>query len=175
VGVVACIEVGGVWSDGNSTGIVGTGQMQVLIIGPDLSISRSDVLMPDRDYHVGERIPITVRINNTGDIGTNNISLRFLVDGKQYGETHVIETLAPGQSWFVFEDLKATAGNHMVSIEVDHEDSIDEYNETDNAVSIPIYVDERPFYWEYALYLSIGLCIVVIVIWHMFGKKDGKK
>ena len=95
------------------------------------------------------------------------------MDGKQYGETRVIEKLAPDQSLFVFEDWRATAGNHTIYVEVDYENSIDEYNETNNVATITILVDEQPFPWDYVIALIITLCIAVFGVRRIF--KGDKK
>jgi hypothetical protein len=86
----------------------------------------------------------------------------FLIGEKQFGRTHIIENLAPNRSWPILEDWTAVAGNHMISIEVDYEDTIVEYNETNNAASIPIHVDEKLFPWDYAIALVITLCVAVL-------------
>ena len=162
VGIEAEIEVGGNWSDGNWTQSFVPEQMTVRVLGPDLSVSPSDIIIPDSEYHEGQRVPIMARINNTGDVEASNISVRFLIDGKQFGRTHIIENLAPNLSWPILEDWTAVAGNHMISIEVDYEDTIDEYNETNNAASTPIYVDVKPFPWDYCAALIITLCVAAL-------------
>lgn len=171
VGILAYIQVGGLWSDGNTTGLVGSSQMQVFIMGPDLSISRSDFIIPDRGFLEGEWIPMNVRIKNVGDIGASNIYVRFLADGELFGVIHEVDHLEPGESRNLTYEWRAIHGKHTLGVKVDYLDSIKEYDELNNTAEIKIDVDQRPFYWEYALYLSIGLCIVVIIVRRMFGKK----
>jgi hypothetical protein len=65
VGIETEIEVGGNWSDGNWTQTFVPEQMTVRVLGPDLRVSPSDIIIPEREYHEGQRIPIMVRINNT--------------------------------------------------------------------------------------------------------------
>jgi hypothetical protein len=169
VGISRPIYISGFWRNGNITGWVGYFpryyKTQINIIGPDLRISENGIDTVNNKPVEGQSIGLMATIHNIGDVSASDISVRFLVDDRQLGEVQNIPLLMPEKSILIFGSWRAIIGNHTITVEVDYENSIDEYSEENNVATTTISVEEEPSKWvEYSTALPFILCIPLISI-----------
>jgi uncharacterized membrane protein len=114
----------------------------VNITKPDLSISSSDVAIPDTDYlmgRVGNSVTITATIHNEGHSKAESIQVK-LYEGPIVIGTKTISSIDPGSSKDV--DFRWTVVAEEVEIKVEIT-ALEEIDDGNNAIS-PIFLDLRP-------------------------------
>ncbi|MCD6207256.1 MAG: DUF3344 domain-containing protein, partial [Methanosarcinales archaeon] len=87
----------------------------------------------------GDDVRISANLSNIGVEDADSFNVRFFVDDILIKE-ETISGLANGSTISRFTDWSATVGSHLIRIEVDYENEIDETNETNNIVSCERYV-----------------------------------
>jgi hypothetical protein len=101
---------------------------------PDLSIS--DVEWSLAKAKKGETVEANVTVQNDGDVNASGFKVAILENGSVLASFDVAEPLAAGESaiytivWTV-----DGSGERILSVQVDPDDSVGEYDETDNAWS----------------------------------------
>jgi len=87
----------------------------------------------------GDMITMTADIANTGVEDAGDFNARFLIDNIPIKE-EPIPDLATGSSISRSANWSATVGDHLIKVEVDFGNRIDETNETDNIMASTRYV-----------------------------------
>jgi uncharacterized membrane protein len=114
----------------------------VNITKPDLSVSSSDVSIPDREYlmsRIDNSATITATIHNDGHSKAESIQVK-LWEGPTVIATKTISSIDPGDSKDVDFRWTVVAEEVEIKVEVTAQEEIDDGN---NAIS-PIFVDLRP-------------------------------
>ena len=106
----------------------------------NLSFWQSGVEIGENDtIRHGDNITIAVNIANIGVEDAGNFSVRFLIDDIPIKE-ETMPDLASGSTIYRFANWSATVSNHLIGVEVDWENGMDETNETNNIVALERYV-----------------------------------
>ena len=114
---------------------------------PDLSVK--DIGLRLNGTQIGENdtvrdndtIKIVANITNIGVNETENFSVRILVDDDELLNETKSTTLMPGDLTNVSADWEeAEVGKHVITVEVDYNNEINETNETNNINATEIYV-----------------------------------
>ncbi|MCD6203760.1 MAG: hypothetical protein J7I99_05325, partial [Methanophagales archaeon] len=87
-----------------------------------------------------DTVRIVANVTNTGVASANSFNVRILVDNdEKLNETEDI-LLEPGNSTELSVEWKAEVGTHVIKVEVDYNNEINETNETNNIAALEIYV-----------------------------------
>ncbi|CAD6494524.1 MAG: hypothetical protein EMLJLAPB_00819 [Candidatus Argoarchaeum ethanivorans] len=87
----------------------------------------------------GDNVTIKTYIANIGVEGAGNFSVRFFIDDIPIEEERILG-LADGSTISLVTNWSATVGCHLIKVEVNWENEIDETNETNNIVAWERYV-----------------------------------
>ena len=87
----------------------------------------------------GDDVRISANIANIGVEDAGSFDVRFLVDDLSI-QNEVIGGLAPDGSICVSADWHVTVGDHLLKVEADYRNEIDETNETNNIAALEQYV-----------------------------------
>jgi len=117
-----------------------------------LSVQTADLLVSDLSFSLngteigeseiikhGENVNITIDLANIGVDDADDFNVSFFIDHCLIGN-ETIPNLANGSARLVSADWNAVVGDHLIQVEADRNNSLDETNETNNIVSMERYV-----------------------------------
>ena len=129
----------------------------------------------------GEYVSFNVTLSNRGTRDLFHIATVLLVDGVPLDSANITTLAANSSASPRFLDWKATKGPHTVEIAVDPDNAVNEYNETNNNLTISLVVSPAPqamstdpgrtVIWAGAL--AVGLAVVAAVFVRMRRKTVG--
>ncbi|MCX6651916.1 MAG: Ig-like domain-containing protein [Methanomassiliicoccales archaeon] len=136
----------GEWSYANNQAEKQFTVLPVVIDRPDLLFSTGVMLTPSPPALTdGDQATVMVMVSNDGTAPAYNVDVQFKLDGSNLNVTR-IATLAPGTTEDVVLQWSAVQGHHNISVQLDYENNITEYNETNNQAWRQFDVRVRAFY-----------------------------
>lgn len=127
-------------ADGSSSKLQ---HLSVMIVRPDLSISKNDVEIPAKLPSMGQSVTITAKIHNNGTAAARSVEISLFDDGIAIALDSITEIQARS---FAISQLTFTldkSGSYNLKVVVDPNDFIYETNENNNEYSfnLEIYPD----------------------------------
>jgi len=109
-------------------------------VKPNLSISSEDIIFSNPTPTEGETVTITANIHNTGSAQADNVLIQFydgdpLAGGVLIGETTMLSIPAYSSSLSTTSWTIPDAATHLIYLQIDPMNVIDELDETDNTAS----------------------------------------
>ena len=138
---------------------------------PDLVIGEINVSVSNPKE--GDKIVFSVNIFNKGNQDAYDVNVLFTVDSTVAGEKN-ISLLKSGEHRVLSFEWKTVKGEHIVSVFVDPENRIDEFDETNSVVSQLLFVEERKVeVWPSApvIYAIMILCVFAIIVIILLRRK----
>jgi len=108
----------------------------------DLSIVPMAIWFSDQVVEGGDRVTISVRVNNTGNVPAESALVRLIDGPERTGEVIGEERIdVPGGGWAIASfSWEANPGVHAITAVADPDDAIDEPNELNNSAERPMTV-----------------------------------
>jgi subtilase family serine protease len=136
----------GEWSYANNHAEKQFTVLPVVIDRPDLLFSTGVMLSPSPPALTdGDQATVTIMVSNDGTAPAYNVDVQFKLDDSNL-TVRRIGTLAAGTSEDVVVQWTALQGHHNISVEIDYQHNITEFNETNNQVWRQFDVRARAFY-----------------------------
>jgi|GEM_PF-5623875 len=113
---------------------------------PDLYISPTDVSFPGGYPSPSDLVEITVRVWNNGVENVTNVTVKFQCISQYYGVSEEENNLPVPESSSNYTTFywTAYAGYNYLTFIVDPDDHIEEFDEDNNEITIPIDIISRP-------------------------------
>jgi hypothetical protein len=117
---------------------------------PELAVSNGDLtISPATGAYVGTEIKITATIHNIGESVASNVRVRFIDrtstdDEYNIGDDKIISSIGQDSSKKVVTTWTSTGGEHQITVLIDPENELPEFNETNNSVSKNITINYPP-------------------------------
>jgi len=136
----------GEWSYSNNYAQKQFTVLPVVIDRPDLLFATGVMLSPSPPALTdGDQSTVTIVVTNDGTAPAYNVDVQFKLDDSNLTVKR-IATLAPGTSEDVVLQWAALQGRHNISVQLDYDYNITEYNETNNQAWRQFDVRARAFY-----------------------------
>ena len=117
---------------------------------PDLTMSPSDITFSNPNPVQGENITLTAEIHNIGTADASNVIIQFRENppNESQIENKTVYSIKAGETATVNITWNTTgkAGEHIIWVEIDPGDMIQESNETNNKASKSIYIVGYPVF-----------------------------
>ena len=139
----------------------------VVVSLPDLVVTQSGVSIYPDDAGVGDNVTFSVTVRNDGSRAVHGAAVVFLLDEQSIGVRSV--DVSPHSTVVASLLWTATSGSHLLRVEVDGEDAIQEGSDINNWVEIPLTITKDasgldPFgFYTGMMLLSAGVVIVVAI------------
>jgi len=140
----------GAWSLPAKTAILLT---KLDLVVEDFNVNADDVTE-------GETVRITVTLRNIGNGDAKNVSLRFLLDGKEL-EIIRIPFIIAGEAMSCQADWTALSGSHEISVEIADGDTETILLGVEEPIVKQIIISEESEHW---ILLAVGICGLLILI-----------
>ncbi|MEW5759498.1 MAG: PKD domain-containing protein, partial [Candidatus Thermoplasmatota archaeon] len=114
----------------------------------------------------GEKVKITAKIENVGDVKSESIIVRFYVDEDKIGEKK-IDKIEANSSAKVSIDWSPKRGEHKIKVRVDPDKKISENNEENNTKEIKVKVGESMVTIAIVIASVIVLICVIAGLWYI--------
>jgi hypothetical protein len=107
---------------------------------PDLAVSPDDITFSTQKVVGGDRVTITGRVRNVGEVSASGVTVRISLDGGTLAEG-VVDVPAGGSATVsAVWDTKQQDGEHTITVAADPANELDEADEGNNAASRTVLV-----------------------------------
>jgi hypothetical protein len=133
----------------------------------DLPDLRPIGITPDTmSVQQGNSIPVTVDIENTGNIDATNVVVQLFADGKKVGE-NTIPMITSGSMKTTIFSWSASTGQHTLKVVVDPYNLVKESNENNNEISTPVEIgstNQNSLVNDALALMCISILVIIVIV-----------